>query len=436
MNADFLHKKILILGAGREGLSTARYLRHLRSDADITVADLEEREVDAAGAQTLFGTHYPTSLEQWDLVVVSPGIPPQTPLLRTARFTTTATNIFLDDVQGTVVAVTGSKGKSTTSALIAHILAQHHPHVHCVGNIGAPALDALREHNTNHDLFVYELSSYQASRLVAGPDVAIIMNLFPEHLDYHGGREQYYRDKLRVAMTQTENDVVIYNANNSELARRIADAPSQKIAWPDERGAHIENDALYYGADPILPLSELKLPGAHNAENCLGAITVANYFQVPHAVIAAGLRSFTPLAHRLEYVGTFQGITFYDDAISTTPESTIAALRALPKTGTLILGGQDRGYDFTQLAQLIADKKIPTLIFFPDSGATIREAIARAGYTPEHLLETRSMEEAVRFAYDHTPTGMICLLSCASPSYSIFKNFEDKGEQFQNSVKA
>lgn len=435
MSADFLHKRILVLGAGREGLSVVQYILHLHPDADITLADTSQTRHDIGGVTQLTGTDYPTTLADWDVVVVSPGIPPHTQLLQTAQAITTATNIFFEDVLGAVVAVTGSKGKSTTSSLIAAILKHGNTRVHLVGNIGTPALDVLREHNTRDELFVYELSSYQASRLVQGPDVAVIVNLFPEHLDYHGGVEQYYRDKLRITTTQTADQVVFYNSTNNELAQQIAVSKAQKVSWPDERGAHHEQDGLYYGTEKIIALNEIPLLGTHNIENCLGAISIAKYFQVQNQDIATAIRSFTPLRHRLQPVGTYQHITFYDDAISTTPESTLAALSVFPNVGCILLGGLDRGYDFRHLAQVIAAKEIPTIIFFPDTGSTIRAAIEATGYTPKHIMETRSMEEAVMFAYAHTPHNTVCLLSCASPSYSVFKNFEDKGDQFQHWVK-
>jgi UDP-N-acetylmuramoyl-L-alanine---L-glutamate ligase len=177
------------------------------------------------------------------------------------------------------------------------------------------------------------------------------------------------------------------------------------------------------------------LPGEHNIENVLGAITVAKEFGIDNEAIGRAIYHFKPLSHRLENIGIHKGTTFYDDAISTTPDSTVAALRSIPKVHTLILGGQDRGYDFTALAQLIAELNIPYIVFFPDSGKTIETAIADAGYTPQQVLHTSSMKEAVEFAYQHAAPDTVCLLSCASPSYSVFKNFEDKGNQFQQYVK-
>lgn len=433
--SDFVHKRILILGAGREGISAARYILHIHPDADVTLADHSENIPTVAGVTMRIGKQYPVALNEWDLVVISPGIPPHTPLLQTANAITTATNIFFEDVLGTVVAVTGSKGKSTTSSLIAGILKHNHPRVHLVGNIGTPALDVLREHNTRDELFVYELSSYQASRLVEGPDVAVIVNLFPEHLDYHGGIEAYYRDKLRITTSQTADHVVLYNAANAELASRINASPARRISWPDERGARVSGDAIYYGTEHIVELADIPLLGRHNIENCLGAVTVGKYFQIPNEEIGKAIRSFIPLRHRLQNVGTYHGMTFYDDAISTTPESTTAALHAVQNVGCIFLGGQDRGYTFAAFSREIAKRKIPVIVYFPDTGAAIKNAIEATGYTPAHTLETRSMEEAVRFAYAHTPEDSVCLLSCASPSYSIFKNFEDKGDQFQHWVK-
>lgn len=434
MDLNTLHS-ICILGAGKEGVSAAEFLLNQYPHLRITLAD-QRSVITELPVALACEKNYPESLAEWDAVIVSPGIPPHTPLLATARAITTATNIFLAECRGTVVGVTGSKGKSTTSSLIAHILRTAQLPAHLVGNIGAPALHTLHEHNDANDIFVFEMSSYQASRLEKGPDIAVIINLFPEHMNYHGSLEQYYNDKMRMTTLQTNEQVVIYNSENAELTQRIATSRAKKIAYPHNDTFHLRNDGVYAGNTRLSTFEELPLKGMHNASNIIAALTAATTVRdIPDDTLHAALLSFKPLHHRLEVVGHQHDITWIDDAISTTPESTLAAIAAYPNTGAIILGGLDRGYDFTTLAHEIAERKIPVIVFLPDSGSTIERALHAVGWIAPHTLHTSSMQEAVSFIAKNCPKNTATLLSCASPSYTVFKNFEDKGDQFQKYVR-
>ncbi len=428
------YQSILILGAGREGRATAAYLQATALHARLTLADQQPMTNDLIGVNYLTGVDYPTDLSHWDLVIVSPGIPPQTPLLQTARQITTATNIFFEDCRGTIIAVTGSKGKSTTSSLIAHILTSTTP-THLVGNIGRPGLETLLQHNHETDIYVYELSSYQASRLVQGPDIVVITSLFPEHLDYHGSLEQYYTDKLRVTRLQTADQHLFYNADNAELTKRISSSLAIKHPWPSADGIHLRgNTVCLPTGEVVLQSNDIPLLGAHNISNVMGAISVARIFNIPSTIIKQAVQTFQALPHRLERIGTFNDITFYNDSISTTPESALAALEAIPNVATIILGGSDRGYNFAQLASELQRLGIANVVLFPESGAVMKAELQKINYHPR-LLETSSLTEAVAFAYQHTPVGSVCLLSPASPSYNLFKNFEDRGQQFRVAVR-
>ncbi len=262
-------KKVLILGMGREGQATAKYLAMHRPDWEVDTADKNE-------------PNYPDSLAAWDAVFITPGIPPHEPLLATAKEITTATNLFLEDCQGTVVGVTGSKGKSTTSSLINAML----PNSYLVGNIGVPGLEVLREHNEKEAIYVFEMSSAQASRLIKGPDLAVILNLFPEHLDYHGDVDEYFAAKMQITMTQTPENTVIYNAEWVEIMSRIGVSRAQKKTWTDVR----------------VPDVECALLGEHNQENIKAAIRAAEFLGASKEAISGGLAEFKPLPHRLELV--------------------------------------------------------------------------------------------------------------------------------------
>lgn len=400
------NKKILVLGMGREGRATVRYLEAFYPSCEISTADKNDPK------------NYPETLADFDFVFLTPGVPPYEPLLKTAKEIVTATNLFFEDCKGKIVAVTGSKGKSTTSSLIHAML----PGSYLVGNIGVPGLDILREHNDAEAIYVFEMSSAQASRLTKGPNVAVILNLFPEHLDYHGSVEEYYAAKMQITLTQTAENTVIYNAAWPEIMARIGESRARKLTWDDVS----------------IPEVKFALLGEHNRENIKAAIKAALVMGATQNEIAIGLREFKPLPHRLEFVGEFDGVKFYNDSISTAPEATMAAMNALGGRGavsTLLLGGFDRGYDFMELGEDIVLNQVQNVVLFPETGARILKALRLAGFAGE-ILETSSMEEAVKWARAKSVSGMSCALSPGSPSYNLYKNFEERGEAFKCALKS
>ncbi len=423
---DFAGKNVCILGFGREGEAMWNALREHAPTAEITIAD-ERTDISAPDgeAQMQLGTGWLQNLEKFDVIVRSPGVFESTlkavPQHVRNKFTN-ATQTFLDSVEGTgatVIGVTGSKGKSTTSSLIAAVLKSAGKDVHLVGNIGIPAISLLKSVNTN-TFFVHEMSSYQLLHCTKSPHIAVITAFFPEHLDYHGSLESYFEAKANIVRFQKKNNIVIFNSKQPEVSR-MANV---------SKGKHIP-----FNIDdcPLQP-SKLQLIGEHNRSNIAAVYLLAKELKLPEATTLEAIRTFRGLPHRLEDLGVHHGIRWINDSISTTPESTIAALAALPDTTTLILGGQDRGYDFTGLAATIAkNPKIHDVILFPGSGKRIEEALLqkKAKVAVHHVT---SMEEAVSISKSITKPGGLCLLSPASPSYGIFKNFEERGGLFQKYV--
>jgi len=276
-------------------------------------------------------------------------------------------------------------------------------------------LAALRKPHRPGEFFVVELSSYQLDDIEFSPHIAVVLNLFPEHMPYHGGVKKYYEAKKNIIKFQRDTDFFVYNPRDRKLA-----------GWAKTT----RSKARPFAAQIPLGPDEIPLLGEHNAQNVRAAVAVARVLGLTDKAIRRAIRVFKPLPHRLQRVGAFRGITFYDDAISTAPESTIAALAALPKTKTILLGGEDRGYDFTRLEKILRRCGVENIVLFPDSGKRILKS--RNGFK---ILETSSMEKAVAFAYTHTPRGSTCLLSTASPSYTLWKNFEEKGSEFQFFVR-
>lgn len=397
-------KRILILGFGKEGHASLKFLKTAVPGGEFGTADKKD------------GPDYLLRQRSCDLVIKSPGIPKQ---LVSAPYTT-ATNIFFANTQGMTIGVTGSKGKSTTASLIYAILKEAGMRVFLVGNIGKPALDALATERGSGRTYVYELSSYQLADIAYSPHISVMTNFFPEHMDYHGGVEEYWKAKKRILAYAGKSDFFVYNPAYPRLVQLGKETRARAIPFVDE-----------------LPFGKGRIPllGEHNRDNVRAAVTVANILHIPVKILERAVARFHALPHRLEFVGTYRGISFYDDAISTTPQSTIAAIDSFANVGAIFLGGQNRGYDFSLLARRISERQIPVIVLFPDSGTAICEALTSVSYAPVHLLETSNMGEAVRFAYSHTPKGSVCLLSTASPSYSVWKNFEEKGNLFAQFVR-
>ena len=396
-------KRILILGYGKEGKSTERLLRARLKDPQIQIADQSS------------DSDYLEKQSACDMVIKTPGIPLR---LVTAPHTT-ATNLFFGNISNKVIGVTGSKGKSTTSALIHAILQQAGLKSRLVGNIGYPALDVLLEPVDPKEIFVMELSSYQLEDIEYAPHVSVITSIFREHLDHHGSFEAYSAAKARIAAKSTAEDFFVFNPAYAELAELAKTVVAKPVP---------------FAADIPFDLTGLKLEGEHNLENIRGALAVARIFGVPDEVSRKAILAFEPLPHRLTLVGEFKGIRFYDDAIATAPEPTIFAIQTLKDVDTILLGGTDRGYDFSGLAKVVNNFGIRNVVLFPDTGKRIKEELIK-NHAECKIFETRDMRQAVEYAYANTAPGKICLLSTASPSYSLWKNFEDKGDEFVKWVK-
>lgn len=396
------HKRILLIGYGVEGQTTKEFLQKVHPEAVIDTADQKD------------GADYLEKQTQYDLAIRTPGVRKE---LITIPYTT-ATNIFFANVTKPVIGVTGSKGKSTTTALIHAILNEANMNTELVGNIGVPMLRPLLKNQGEIAYYVCELSSFQLDDILYSPHIAVITNLFPEHMDYHGTLEKYYDAKKNIVAHQKPNDFFVYNPRVPELVELAGSIPAKPVPFVE------------HGVSPATTLR-----GEHNQENIRAAATVASLLGIERTVVAEAVKNFTPLPHRLEIIGTFHQITFVDDAIATTPQATIAALNSFDHVGTLFLGGKDRGYHFESLMKMVHERNIPNLVFFPDSGPTMLAELKKQTQKLPNMLETSSMEEAVQFAYQHTPKNTVALLSCASPSYSLWKNFEEKGSEFQKYVK-
>jgi UDP-N-acetylmuramoyl-L-alanine---L-glutamate ligase len=458
--SELASARVLILGLGREGLETYKFLRAEFPGKLFGVADRlpmnrlapDAQRAIADGAQTVhLGDGYLASLTQYDVVVRSPGVPLITPALQDAIRSgvriTSHTEIFLANCAGTTIGVTGTKGKSTTASLIDAILRAGGFETHLVGNIGVPPLSLLRTVDAR-SYIVIEQSSYQLDGIRRSPHVAVLLNIVPEHLDLHGSFENYVNAKRNITRFQSARDILVYNAAYP-IPREIAASSKARrfgFALDDDISAASlvqVNNVIFRveggDAEVILPANDVPLPGRFNLQNVLAAVTVGRVLGVEREPVAAAIRSFKPLAYRLEPVGRWRGIDFYNDPLATIPQATIAALDALGSdVATLILGGYDRGLDMNALAHRLSHSGIGTLILFPPSGERIWREVRREhrGEAPlPKTFTTTDMRTAVSLAYANTPPGRTCLHSPASPSFGLFRDYAERGDLFARYVR-
>jgi len=431
------NKKILILGFGREGQDSYFALRKLFPQRIFDISDRLELSKFSKKIQKILksdkklklhlGGNYLKSLKNYDFVIKTPGIPPRIlkPFLKKGVELTSQTKIFFDYCPGKIIGVTGTKGKGTTSSLIYEILKKGGHKVHLIGNVGKPVFQALLEAKKS-DIFVYELSSHQLQNIKKSPNIAVLLNIYPEHLDYYKNFREYQKAKENITLHQKRGDYFIYNRDQKILREIAKKTKAQKISFSLK--AKIID----------LKKKDIPLKGKFNILNIMAAVLVAKVLNIPASKIKKAIKSFKPLPHRLEFVGKYKEIKFYNDSLATTPQSTQGAIEALNnKVETLILGGLDRGgVDFSDLAKKILKSKIKTLILFPDTGIKIWQEITLLKKARSlKAFFTRAMKEAVKIAYKKTGKGKICLLSPAAASFNLFRDFKERGDLFKKYIK-
>lgn len=451
---DFFNgKKVALLGFAREGQSTYKAIRKLLPDFQLAVCDqnplaanhFPERENDEHTLWYL-GKNYLDGLEGADLIIKTPGIPfkvIENEELRSRVFS--QTEIFLMLFGKQVVGITGTKGKSTTTSLLFHIFKTAGRKAVLAGNIGTPPFDLI-DQITPDMVVVYEMSSHQLEHVRVSPQIAIFLNVFQEHLDHYPSYRHYQLAKFNIVRWQTADSVFIYNPFNEAVAGLVNEFAivSQKWALGNipacPNRAYFENDSLQIiqnglNIGPPNFCSERKLPGNHNLLNIAAASLAAWLQNVSFDDIGRGVATFGGLAHRLEYVGEASGIRFYNDSISTIPESTIEALKTFNTTTTILLGGFDRGVDYTGLMAFLAKSDLKNLVFIGAAGRRMyEEGKHLAGMQTKNCLLPENFEQAFEMAVKYTPLGGICLLSPAAASYDSFKNFEHRGNTFKELV--
>lgn len=428
---------IAILGVGREGQAARSYLRGLFPDKKLTL--ISESAPDRALAAQLneldelfVGPLSGAGLESFDILVRSPGFSPYRRSIVSAksagaRVTSPSNLWFAAHPTEKTVCITGTKGKSTTSALLAHVLKSLGNRVRLAGNIGLPLLAC---DDRNVDWWVIELSSYQLADLEAAPRVSVILNLSAEHLDWHGSEAAYRDDKLRLA-DLSGGAALIANAADPILRDRLGGRPG--VVWFNRpEGVHVVAGGIRDGSNRLDLAMPSGLPGRHNLANAAAAVAALKVIGIEPRVALREISSFRSLPHRLQIVGVRDGVSFVNDSISSTPVATVAALEAYSgQAVTLIVGGLDRGLDWERHAAGIARWLPSAIVAIPDNGPLILESLRRAGIEPRKgLHEAADLRQAIALARELSSSGGVIMLSPGAPSFPQFEDYRERGRKF------
>ena len=444
-------KKVLVVGVGKSGLAAALFLR--RRGAQVTVSDARSaefltQEIPAlldAGIMVEAGGHGMLTLQRQDMIVVSPGVPLHTPEWAQARSLVLPIlgelELATRFLQGAILAISGSNGKTTTTALCAEILRASGTPVLVGGNIGVPAI-ALVEQSQPAGWNVLEVSSFQLETTQQfRPRIAVLLNITPDHLDRHGSMENYIAAKERIFANQTAEDLLVLHADDEHTQHAAARAKSQ-VYWfsakrPVRQGTFIYQDVVVFRAteqtavQPILPVREIPLKGAHNVENVLAAVCAARLAGVPAETIRAAVAGFRAVEHRLEFVAQVRGVDYYNDSKATNVDAAAKAILSFAGGIHLILGGKDKNSDYTLLRPLLQER-VRAVYTLGAAAEKIAQQIA--GATTVQACET--LEQAVAAAAAQAKAGEIVLLAPACSSFDQFENYEHRGRVFKQCVQA
>ena len=442
------NKKITILGFGLEGKSTYNFIRKYLPEKELNIRynkqniDEEKNYLNKDKHLSFTtGDEYLEEMEQYDIILKSPGISFKN--IDISKFKdkiSSQLELFLEYTKSLTIGVTGTKGKSTTSSLIYEVLKNQNKDAELLGNIGIPIFDEI-EKIKDTSFVVLEISSHALQYVKKSPNISIMLNLYEEHLDHYKSFEEYGDAKFNIFKFQTPKDIAIFNLENKQMANKnykykkedygitinnISNNITSNTIYKKENYIYCNNQKIY----DVKSIRKLK--GNHNLNNIMFVFAVANILNLDLNKTIQTVNEFNPLEHRLEYVGNFEEIDYYNDSIATIPEATIESIKALEDVNTLIVGGNDRGVNQQNLINFLKESNVENIICLPKTGEYIYEGLEK---TAKKLVKVETMQEAVKCAKEITEKNTTCLLSPAASSYGYFKNFKERGNMFKEQVK-
>lgn len=448
--------KIAILGYALQGQSAFNYWN--KPENQITICD-ENMPLDLpTGVASKIGGSWLLDLDEFDLIVRTPGLHPTEIRMQNPQHpevmdrVTSNTNEFFRVCPAPIIGITGTKGKGTTSTLIAAILAKSGRRVHLGGNIGTPPLDLLKNNIQPDDIVVLELANFQLIDLKYSPHIAVCLMITPEHLNWHKDMYEYVEAKMQLFKHQSTRDMTVYNADNN-YSEDIADVSQGiKVTYqvppldvePDEKeGAYVSGDHIYMFDQKVCHVKDVSLPGRHNLENVCAAIAATwDLIGGDNEVIKQALAEFHGLPHRLQLVRSYNGVNFIDDSFGTTPETAIVAIKAFKQPKVMILGGSDKGASYEELVQQVVSSNVKAVVAIGETGPKIADLLKKYTSTravPNVVLDSNvKMTDIIGAALQQAAKGDLIMLSPACASFGMFRDYKDRGEQFQavvNSLK-
>lgn len=441
---NWFEKKVLILGLSKSGIAAAKYLN--KKGANVFITELREQtpedeknilELEALGIKIETGAHSDKFIENSSIAVCSPGIPPKSEIFSKLKerkiHVISEVELAFEETSKPFVAITGTNGKTTTTALTSHILNSEYKAKAC-GNIGSPPCDYLQE---DIDYFVCEMSSYQiATSIVFQAQIACWLNFTPDHLDWHDGIDNYFDAKAKLFLPPQSPVFAIFNGADEKLLEFSKKVSSQVFLFDKEiedNCSYIKNGAIFFKRnkieEKIIAIKECPLVGHHNYQNIMCSVIVAKIVGIENKNIIDAIKSFKSPEHRLEYVTEIKGIKFYNDSKATNPEAAVVAIKSFDKNTVLIAGGRDKNTDLGEFCEEIK-KHIKTVILIGEASERFAKNLKERGFS--NIIFENTLEEAIDKSIQLTPE--VVLLSPACASFDMFKSYEQRGEVFKNYV--
>ena len=432
-------KKIAILGFGREGKSTYNFIKKYIDNYDVTIVDKDNIDVSDSSIKVVVGDDYLDNLDIYELIIKSPGISLKDIDISNIRNKITSQlELLLEVFRDNVIGITGTKGKSTTSSLLYETIKYQYSNTFLIGNIGKPVFDDIELYN-KESILVIEMSSHQLEYVNVSPHIGVILNLYEDHLDHDGTIENYHNNKMNIFKYQNEKDYAIYADDNNYLYERMNNDIYKGIRYTvrfdntssngnntriNDKDIYINGLKVYHDDDTR------KILGNHNLMNIMFVLTVCNILGLDLEKVGVSINSFNGLKFRMEFIGKYHDIKFYNDTIATIPEATINAIDTIGDVDTLIFGGMDRGIDYADFIDYLNKSNINNFICMPTTGNIIGKMINKN----KNVFYVDNLDDAYKVSLNNTKKNMSCLLSPAAASYEFYKNFEEKGRIFEGIV--